>query len=1071
MPTETQNKLPQGWAWTTIGEIVFINPGWWDADLLEDSEYVSFVPMAAVEEATGRLDPSQSKKWAEVKQGFKRFQENDVLFAKITPSMENGKFALAVNLFEGIGTGSTEFHVLRPTKVVQPKLILYYLLQQTFRRRARSVMKGAAGQLRVPQEFLAQEKFPLPPLEEQHRIIATIETQFTRLDVAEANLKRTKVNLERLRASTLTAACEGKLVPTESELDRVAESNFESGKQLLKRILHERREKWEAAQLGRLETQGKIPKNDKWKAKYIEPIEPETSTLPELPTGWVWATLDQLSWDSSYGTSDRSDYEFTGLPILRIPNISNGHISIDDLKRAKPYLNIDQESILKVGDFLIVRTNGSKDLIGRGALTRTPFDEPYYFASYLIRFRFLGEAITQEWISLQWNSVRIRKWIESKAATTAGQYNISLSTLKSMCVAIPPLADQRRIVIEIDRRFSIIDGLKNLVEANLKRAETLRQKILQDAFDGLLGPQSSSDTPAINLLEQAKVEKHENANRKMIQRRPVKGNSRLRSAEPTQDQIPLPFEVGALKPVTLKRSGVRNMKLISLETEGDYKSLRNFNQTFRIDDGSNTSLSPICLVGLNGSGKSNLIELLSEIFCYLELSNLPYERLPLRAKQTDLRFKIEYDLRVGKSKEIRRIQVNKLDAGPPIYTEITKGVEKTIEGSKSQLEVLPAWVIGYSSGLNETVSVPYFITKAFYSEEVRNQAFDESDLNQQAIADARTLFLDYESTAAILLSNYLFSNETQLEPFRQHIRIEDVASFKINIQLTYGSKKQVKLTKELENAIALLQECASEVHSDKGGDRITFTYNVTRKTKSAFRKYFVDAKSFFNAIYKLSLLNALALKSDERKFYLREDVKEGLVERPPTVSKEDRIFDIEHLQLQLTEPKKIIDYAGISDGEHQFIHIFGTVKLFDEAGCLFVFDEPESHFNPQWRRHFVQILDDMPSTRNQEFVISTHSPFIVSGCRGENVFKFERKGDVALCKRVDFETFGSSFEFLLTELFDLKALISEQAFEELKGVLQSNDLNKLEAAVSHFGESFEKRFLFEKIARIKNKKK
>jgi type I restriction enzyme S subunit len=1070
MPTETLNGLPRNWVWTTIGEVAHINPSWWDFDLSDEDE-LSFVPMAAVEEATGRLDPSQIKKWAEVKHGFKRFQENDVLFAKITPSMENGKSALAVNLYHGRGAGSTEFHVLRSTQAAQPRFLLYYLLQETFRRRAHSVMKGAAGQLRVPQEFLAQANLPLPPLAEQNRIIAAIETQLTRLDVAKANLQRTEANLERLRASTLNAASEGELAPTEAESARTEGRDFESGKQLLERILRERREKWEAAHLARLEAQGKTPKNDRWKSNYNEPAEPDTSDLPELPEGWTWATLEQLSWDSGYGTSERSDYEFTGLPILRIPNVSNNRIDVTDLKHAKPGLKIEPDSTIRIGDFLIVRTNGSKDLIGRGALTRTPFDEPYYYASYLIRFRLLGEAVTQEWIALQWQSIRIRKWIESKAATTAGQYNISLNTLKGAFVPLPPLAEQRRIVTEIDRRFSVIDGLKNLVDANLKRAETLREKILHDAFEGRLVPQSPSDESPVKLLGEAKVQKPERAKRQVIRKKAVKKSSRHRSTEPASEQILLPFEVSALKPLSLRSPGVSNMKLISLEAEGDYKSLRNFKQTFRLDASDETPLSPICLVGLNGSGKSNLIELLSEIFCYLELFNLPYERLPQRVKQTNLRFKIEYDLPSSQSKKPRRIQISKRDAGAPIYTEITKGEERTIEDPKSQLEVLPAWVIGYSSGLNETVSVPYFITKAFYSEEVRNQAFDESDIQQQAVADARTLFLDYESTAAILLSNYLFSDEKQLAPFREHIRIEDVASFKINIQLTYGSRKQVKLTKELENAIALLQKCADAVQSDKGGDRTSFIYNVTRKTKGAFRKHFSDGKSFFNAIYKLSLLNALALKSDERKFYLREDVKEGLVERPPTVSKEDRIFDIEHLQLRLTEPKKIIDYAGISDGEHQFIHIFGTTKLFDEQGCLFLFDEPESHFNPQWRRHFVQILNDMPSTHSQEFVISTHSPFIVSGCRGENVFKFERKGEVALCNRVDFETFGSSFEFLLTELFDLKALISEQAFEELKEVLRSNDLKKLEAAVSRFGESFEKRFLFEKIARVKNKKK
>src|SRR2546423_9570444 len=141
-----QNQLPfmpVGWEWTTLGEISFVNPRWWDFELSDD-DLISFVPMAAVEVETGRLDASIIRRWNEVKQGFTRFQENDVLFAKITPSMENGKAAVAVNLWEGRGVGSTEFHVLRPTLGILPNQLLYFLLQKSFREKARRSMKGVA---------------------------------------------------------------------------------------------------------------------------------------------------------------------------------------------------------------------------------------------------------------------------------------------------------------------------------------------------------------------------------------------------------------------------------------------------------------------------------------------------------------------------------------------------------------------------------------------------------------------------------------------------------------------------------------------------------------------------------------------------------------------------------------------------------------------------------------------------------------------------------------------------------------------------------------------------------------
>src|SRR5205814_833556 len=120
--------------------------------------------------------------------GYTAFQEGDVLFAKITPCMENGKVAVARSLASNIGFGSTEFHVLRPEKGIDPQLLFYYLLQESFRQNARANMTGSAGQLRVPAAYLANTLYSLAPLAEQRRIVAAIEQQFSRLDAAIESL-------------------------------------------------------------------------------------------------------------------------------------------------------------------------------------------------------------------------------------------------------------------------------------------------------------------------------------------------------------------------------------------------------------------------------------------------------------------------------------------------------------------------------------------------------------------------------------------------------------------------------------------------------------------------------------------------------------------------------------------------------------------------------------------------------------------------------------------------------------------------------------------------------------------
>ena len=149
--------------------------------------------------------------------------------------------------------------------------------------------------------------------------------------------------------------------------------------------------------------------------------------------------------------------------------------------------------------------------------------------------------------------------------------------------------------------------------------------------------------------------------------------------------------------------------------------------------------------------------------------------------------------------------------------------------------------------------------------------------------------------------------------------------------------------------------------------------------------------------------------------------------------------------------------------EHQFIQVFGTILLFSEPGTLFLLDEPESHFNPEWRTKFNSILNDIPNASSHEFIISTHSPYIVSGSKGANVYKFTREGGKIDCKPVDYETYGASFDFLLKNLFSIDSMIDESARNEMESILKRDDLEEMEEAVGEFAESREKRRLYQAI--------
>lgn len=199
---------------TTIGEVALVNPKL--SNIPADDSFVTFLPMKLVEAKTGIFHLTEKKLFKEVKKGFTQFQNNDVIFAKITPCMENGKIALLDNLVNGIGCGSTEFHVIRVDKTkVNSKFMLYFLLQDSYRKEAKSNMKGTAGQLRVPADFILNSKFYIVNLSQQDEIVSEIEKRFSEAENLEKAINLGLKQAESLRQSILKNAFEGKLVDNE----------------------------------------------------------------------------------------------------------------------------------------------------------------------------------------------------------------------------------------------------------------------------------------------------------------------------------------------------------------------------------------------------------------------------------------------------------------------------------------------------------------------------------------------------------------------------------------------------------------------------------------------------------------------------------------------------------------------------------------------------------------------------------------------------------------------------------------------------------------------------------------
>ncbi|PRX97876.1 restriction endonuclease subunit S [Allonocardiopsis opalescens] len=234
LPGGGTGELPRGWARVTLAELCDINPRYFDEEPGDD-DFISQVPMAAVEAETGRMDASSQVRYGDFKQkSLTRFQENDVLFAKITPCMENGKIAVARGLLDGRALGSTEFHVLRSFGAILPEYLMHYLLQRDVRANAEQNMSGAVGQRRVPRPYLESIEIPVPPLAEQHRIVTEIERQISHIEAGED-----AVNIASKRMANLVQAIRtdalwpvGTVLPTDWSWGTVGDvlDDIEAGK-------------------------------------------------------------------------------------------------------------------------------------------------------------------------------------------------------------------------------------------------------------------------------------------------------------------------------------------------------------------------------------------------------------------------------------------------------------------------------------------------------------------------------------------------------------------------------------------------------------------------------------------------------------------------------------------------------------------------------------------------------------------------------------------------------------------------------------------------------------------------
>jgi type I restriction enzyme S subunit len=356
--------------------------------------------------------------------------------------------------------------LIRPSDEVEPKFLYHQLAWGQTQQRIRETASTTTNISNVSTKKLAGLKLLRPSLDEQGRIVAEIEKQFSRLDEAVANLRRVKANLKRYKAAVLKAAVEGRLVETEAELARREGRTIETSAQLLQRILETRRRQWQG------------------KGKYKEPAEPDTTNLPELPEGWVWCGFEQVSVSGKhalkagpFGSALKKEfYAESGYKIYGQEQVISGDSMFGDyfIDEAK-YRELESCAV-QPGDLLI-------SLVGTAGkvLVLPPTAAPGIINPRLLKLSLDQTHIEPAYAAYMLQSAWAKHYF--KLQGHGGTMEIlNLGIIKALPVPLPPRTEQHRIVAEVDRRLTLLCATEVQVEANLQRAQVLRQSVLSKAF-------------------------------------------------------------------------------------------------------------------------------------------------------------------------------------------------------------------------------------------------------------------------------------------------------------------------------------------------------------------------------------------------------------------------------------------------------------------------------------------------------------------------------------------------------------------------------------------------------------
>ena len=416
--------VPNNWEWVRIKTACVINP----RNSIDDNTEVSFVPMANIKEGYANKFISDIRVWKKVKKGYTHFANNDIGIAKITPCFENKKSVVFSSLINGYGAGTTELYILRTiSSLVIPEYLLNFVKRDDFIAGGVLTFSGDVGQQRVTKDYVANYLFTLPQLNEQQRILNAVHTATSLIESIEKANDNLIRDIDKTKAKILDLAIRGKLVPQDS--------NDEPASVLLERIRAEKEE---------LIKQGKI-KRDKKESVIFK--GDDNSYYQDLPETWELVNFKDCATLISGRDLNKNEYnaESIGIPyITGASNFINENILINRWTTVPKIVS-------EVNDILIT----CKGTVGELAINKYG---NIHIARQIMAIR-IYKNINLEYIKFFLESIVM----EIKKTANGLIPGISRDDILSLNIPLPPLAEQKRIVDEIEKIFATLDDIANQV--------------------------------------------------------------------------------------------------------------------------------------------------------------------------------------------------------------------------------------------------------------------------------------------------------------------------------------------------------------------------------------------------------------------------------------------------------------------------------------------------------------------------------------------------------------------------------------------------------------------------------